>query len=856
MKRYFVLLLAAAGVFASCVREATETAVPSQGQPGAQYSDDEAMSGWVRVKLTEKATPLRVGVFTRGEVESGDPELDRLAAELGATEIRRVFLTDPRFEARHRRYGLHLWYDVKFDDSVPVSRAATRFATLPEISHVEPLYTIQVVDEPRYLLPSQMKSEGDEPAQEWQGSQREMPFNDPQLKYQWHYDNDGTLPESLAGADIGLFSVWNDPEKKAGDPSVIVAIMDMGVEYTHEDLIDNMWVNADEIPGNGIDDDGNGYVDDVYGYDFYHRTGDITPGSHGTHVAGTVAAVNNNGIGVCGVAGGSGNGDGVRLMTCPLYASDDSGDQTVAPASYVYAADNGAVISQNSWEYSSPSITSTPESVKTAIAYFIENAGMDAEGNQVGPMAGGILFFATGNESSLAIGIPSSEENVMAVTAMKANYRRALYSNIGPGADIFAPGGSGTNDIEFGEMGKVLSTGWSGDEYIPNSYTYKNGTSMACPHASGVAALMIANYGGPGFMEAKLKEMMLRSYLTVDAYQTSTLITEGLGVGLLRADMMDLVDPQAAPGAAESVSATTEENVEQTLFLMIAGIPADATPARLPVASFRVAYQRADGAGEVQEVVIPNNFSVGESLEAEINGLEHETTYRFEVWAVDRFGNEGQSVSCEGTTLKHANREPVLSKPLEPMSLPESGSFEGRMDLLEYFTDPDFPDDELSFAAQSGDETVAEVTVEDGHVLVVSARQMGSAVISITATDLAGASLSRNMRVNVKENPVTPPDPDEDDYPELGAGLALYPNPVETTVTVGVNGANGNTARMLIYDNAARLVLEDAGIVFDKGNGEVKDRLEYDLSALSSGSYVMVVRLDNGTEYRQSFLKR
>lgn len=863
MKRYFVLLLAAVGALASCVKEDVTTGTPSGNGNTGQYDDQDVLDGWVRIKLAEEATPLRVGVFTRGAFESGDPEIDRLATELGATEVRRVFPTNPRFEERHRRYGLHLWYDVKFDETVPVSRAATDFSTLPEIACVEPLYTVHVVDEPRYLLPSQMKAEADEPAEgEWTGSQREMPFDDPQLKYQWHYDNDGTMPNSVPGADIGVFDIWNDPEKKKGDPSIIVAIMDLGIETTHEDLAANMWTNTGEIPDNGIDDDGNGYIDDIHGYDFYNRTAKIVPGSHGTHVAGTVAAVNNNGIGVCGVAGGSGKGDGARLMTCPLYASD-SGDNTIAVDSYIYAADNGAVISQNSWAFNAPNITETPQSLLDAFQYFIDNAGMDENGTQTGPMAGGVIIFATANNYSSAIAIPAKEECVIAISAIKANYGRASYANIGPGTELCAPGGSGDQDVEFGTQGKILSTGWSTKkdeqgnegEFVPNSYTYKNGTSMACPHASGVAALIVANYGGPGFTADKLKEILLRSYVKVDAYQVSKFITEGLGAGLVKADMMDLLDPQAAPGQPESVTATTEEKVEETLYLTIAGVPADATPKQLPVASFRVSYKPADGSGEVKEVVVPNYFSVGESLEVEIDGLAHETTYQFEVVAVDRFGNESQPVTCEGTTLPHANRDPMLSKPLEPMTLPENDSFEGRMDLLEFFTDPDFPNDELSFKAVSADPSIAEVAIEEGHILVVSARMEGSVILTLTATDLAGASFERNMRVNVKENPVTPPEPG-DDYPELTAGLNLYPNPVETTVTVGVAGADGNSAQMRIYDNAARLVMEAANVVFDKGNGDVQDRMEYDLSTLAPGSYVMVLRLDNGMEYNRPFLKR
>ena len=146
-------------------------------------------------------------------------------------------------------------------------------------------------------------------------------FNDPQLFWQWHYINNADQAvgtETVAGADINVAEAW---KLTGGDPRVIVAIVDGGVKYNHPDLAANMLINEAELSGQpGVDDDGNGYVDDIYGYNFAVDTGEISydstdDGGHGTHVAGTVAAVNNNGIGVCGVAGGTGNNDGVRLHT-------------------------------------------------------------------------------------------------------------------------------------------------------------------------------------------------------------------------------------------------------------------------------------------------------------------------------------------------------------------------------------------------------------------------------------------------------------------------------------------------------------------------------------------------------------
>ena len=177
----------------------------------------------------------------------------------------------------------------------------------------------------------------------------------------------------------------------------------------------------------------------------------------------------------------------------------------------------------------------------------------------------------------------------------------------------------------------------------------------------------------------------------------------------------------------------------------------------------------------------------------------------------------------------------MCSEPLEPMTLPENGSFEGRLDLSEYFTDPDLPNDKLTFSAESEDPSIAEVTVEE-NILVVSARMEGSVIVSITATDLAGAAFSRNMRVNVKETPVTPPGPDEggdgdqEDTTTLGAGLTLYPNPVETTATIGVAGAGSTTVRLRIYDSAARLVMEQAALALGVDG---TDSAVCDLSALA-----------------------
>jgi hypothetical protein len=195
-----------------------------------------------------------------------------------------------------------------------------------------------------------------------------------------------------------------------------------------------LWINTIEENGqDGIDDDGNGYIDDIHGYGFADHAGNFFPDYHGVHVGGTVAAVNNNGIGVSGVAGGSGAGDGVRIMSCAVFSgfNQDGFDQA-----FVYAADNGAIIAQNSWGYSLPGVFE--QSVLDAIDYFIANAGYDENGDPIGLMQGGLVVFAAGNEDSSADYYPGYYARVMAVASTDHNDVRSDFSNYGSWVDIAA----------------------------------------------------------------------------------------------------------------------------------------------------------------------------------------------------------------------------------------------------------------------------------------------------------------------------------------------------------------------------------------------------------------------------------
>ncbi len=748
MKRYFLSLFAVAGILASCAKDPAVSGTAPGG--GNERNEEEyvgdVVKGKIRIRLADNATALRTGAFTRGEADSGDPELDKLAAQLGATKIERVFGTDPRFTERHKKYGLHLWYDVTFDEDVPVSRAQSGFESLPGVAYVRPIYRIYPADGYDTLYPAAVTDKSG-----WEGSTAEMPFDDPGLPMQWHYYNDGTLFNTegtvvaVEGADVNLFKAWE--MYGAGDPSVVVAVMDMGIQYDHPDLVANMWVNEGELNGEpNKDNDGNGIKNDIYGYNGLTRDGNIEPGSHGTHVAGTVAATNNNGIGVSGVAGGTGVGDGARLMSCQIFAPNDASESDY-PDVYRYAADNGAVISQNSWGYSQM-YSAIPEDMAVAMDYFIDNAGIGPDGEQTGPMKGGIIIFSASNDYSSRPSFPGADDRVVCVTSMMPNYMKAGYSNFGDAADIFAPGGAGSTDTEFSMEGQVYSTD------ITDAYGYKAGTSMACPHVSGIAALIVSRYGvgQPGFTPDKLREILLRSYRSVGQYQKTPAIADGLGVGLVDATMIELENPGTAPEAPQAVSAEGTDERKLTL-----RITASADGNGMSVAQYRVSYApegTADGADGWQSVELYNRADIGEVSEYTVGNLEHETTYVFRVKSVDRFGNESAGYTeGRGTTVEHTNLSPEITKPLGRVVLPSGNSFTATVDLNENFSDPDLPNDELTFTAESNDASVATAQVLEGGILEVTGLKKGDTFISVTVKDREGLSISKNMGVSVTADP-------------------------------------------------------------------------------------------------------
>ncbi|VAW90400.1 Serine protease, subtilase family [hydrothermal vent metagenome] len=323
------------------------------------------------------------------------------------------------------------WWHIKLAKGTDLQQALATLSARPDVEFVEYNYEVRAL-----LTP-----------------------NDPHFDSLWGLHNT-QQSGGLFDADIDAPEAWDN---NTGDANIIIAVIDTGVDYGHEDLAGNMWTNSGEIAGNLIDDDGNGYIDDVHGYDFTNTDADpFDDHGHGTHVSGTIAGVGNNGIGVAGVSWNA------QIMAVKFLGAGGGGNISDAINSVIYAVNNGAKILNNSWGGGgfSQAMLDAIDAANGAGVLFVAAAGNNGRNNDTSS-------FYPANYAA---------PNVISVAATDHNDQRATFSNYG------------ANTVHLGAPGvNTLSTVPTGSCSMCTSGGYRNasGTSMAAPHVSGAAALIL-----------------------------------------------------------------------------------------------------------------------------------------------------------------------------------------------------------------------------------------------------------------------------------------------------------------------------------------------------------------------------
>nr|WP_311520442.1 S8 family serine peptidase [uncultured Porphyromonas sp.] len=702
----------------------------------------EAIPGTVIIKVSQEAyDSINQGTVTgRMQLNNAPKPMVKALNNIRATQIERVFPYAGKYEKRTVREGLHLFLRVTFDKQVSVPKA------MQSLFKVEGVETVEYEPE---LVPLSVTSRKDY----WM-------FNDPYLPRQYHYNNLGVdrnrTRGAVEGADINLIKAW---EIETGKPEVIVCVVDGAIDVRHPDLIPNMWINEAEMNGiPGVDDDNNGKIDDIHGWNFANNSNEYIPDSdfHGSHVAGTIAAKNNNGIGVAGIAGGDGTpNSGVRLMTSAIFSVRDGKDsQGGGAAAIKYGADNGAVISQNSWGSRFPG--PTPSSTRKAIDYFIKYAGCDNDGNQLpnSPMKGGIVIFAAGNDNSEQRYSPGEYEPAFTVCAMGPGFERASYSNYGTWTDITAPGG---DQERYGMTSGVLSTFGVDQSYAfpdEKGYAWYQGTSMACPHVSGVAALVVSHRGGPGFTAAQLEQCLLAGTNDIEMYNPGY---EGkLGAGYIDAYLaLTLENKNKAPEAPKFLPEKSKENdfLSATIYWQVPKDADDGAPSKYELYISdkpldKSNYTKGRRLGNESGYVSGMNKEAGEEMSFKVSDLKHSTTYYLAIVAIDRWGLKSAPAFME--TKTKVNNPPVITNvPKEPITVFD---IKGSAEYTLMVNEPDGQKWKIASEGETTGVTLAK-TDEGIKVRIRPVLAQGDYSFTVVVTDELGTSASFEIPfrvINVK----------------------------------------------------------------------------------------------------------
>ncbi len=567
---------------------------------------------------------------TKGFAEVGIASIDNVNGIVKAHQFDRKFyslLEIPgihsvaKFKDRHEAWGFHRVYEIAIPEDQDVIAAVRQYAALPEVEYAEPVYK-KALHEPTEVGPAVYDKntpvQGELPSKgsKWTPNDTYLSPN------QWHYYNYGqTISSSVgvAGCDSRALAAW-DIEK--GNPLFITAVIDQGIDYDHPDIAANMWSGT--------------------GWNFTNNTPTIVPGDHGSHTAATISGVTNNGIGIAGLAGGDGTaGTGSKVMSCQVFGSTNGGFD----AAFIWAADHSASISQNSWGYTTAGVYE--QSVLDAIDYFNANGGQD------GGLQGGITIFAAGNNGTDNLWYPGYYDGTMAVAGHDNRGKKYTSSNYGTWIEITAPAVN------------VYSCNSTG------GYMLMTGTSMACPHVSGAAAMIVANSEGV-LTATDLRQILMNSVWNIYATETNSAYAGKLGTGALDASAALVLTQQYLGGVptggalSASAASTNQINLSWTLnefndnVLIAWALEGNAigTPVNGTVYSVG---NSIPGGGTV--------MYYGNSTSVSHTGLSAETAYSYKIWSragAERQDNQGEWYQVGTYSNPKSAAAETLMEPLPP----------------------------------------------------------------------------------------------------------------------------------------------------------------------------------------------
>lgn len=702
-------------------------------------------------ELPQEASLTLAVKFDTGVSDSGIAESLENA---GAVAYERIFPETPGYHASFEKMGLDRWYRVEFADGAALTRASTDAASIPGALIVE--------------KPRQVSS---------------CSFNDPFLRTQW-----GLVNSSYPGVDINVEPVWE--KYTTGSEKVIVSVLDGGVDITHVDLASNC-IKAKANGGS---------------FNFVNNSTALTYDDHGTHVAGVIAAVSNNGKGISGIAGGdyAAGKPGVKILSCQILgarSSEGNADLSSIASAMVYGATHGAVISQNSWgytydlngngkidadEYKYAMSAKIDAVLKDAVDYFIKYAGCDDGGEQRSdsPMKGGVVFFAAGNDA-LPNAAPANYAPIIAVGSIAQDGSRSSFSNYGDWVDICAPGTNISSTVARGQYGSM------------------SGTSMACPHVSGAAALLVSYFGGRGFTNEMLEDRLLKG-------ANRDIVPESAQIGPL----LDVY------GAFQVAAAESEPPV------ITFGYDGD------------FSFKQSDNVSIPVTVIDPHGFSVEVTLETDGPGTltQNGSDYVFRLYCpLAKPGTYSAKIKAENVAKASSvyeftytileNHAPVAVKSIPDVVINEGEVY--KYDLADLFSDED--GDKLSFSAVSSDAGTVSASIVD-ETLSLTAAGSGPSEITVSASDLVGA------KAEIKFNVISM---------KAGTVVDVYPNPVKDYLYLRPGSLESDVKVTLISASSSKKFSLTCG-AFNPGR--------LDLSGFAPGRYSLKITVD-GKEVKKNIVK-